>query len=104
MIAGMLHKGVRQVLPLCLVFCCLLLGLLQTGVVAQGPLEERTLEASHSPADRDGTMPEGRQALNKVGEDDTANGDQGGDTQAAEAEAMSWLKSIAAPIFATMRA
>lgn len=87
MIAGMLHKGVRQVLPLCLVFCCLLLGLLQTGVVAQGPLEERTLEASHSPADRDGTMPEGGQALNKVGEDDTANGDQGGDTQAAEAEA-----------------
>lgn len=87
MIAGMLHKGVRKVLPLCLVACCLLLGLLQTGVVAQGPLEERTLEASHSPADRDGTMPEGGQALNKVGEDDSANGDQGGGTQAAEAEA-----------------
>ncbi len=87
MIAGMLHKGVRQVLPLCLVACCLLLGLLQTGVVAQGPLDVRTLEAPHSPADRDGTMPEGGQALNKVGEDDSANGDQGGDTQAAEAEA-----------------
>ncbi len=87
MTAGMLHKGVRRVLPLCLVACCLLLGLLQTGVVAQGPLEERTLEAPPSPADRDGTMPEGGQALNKVGEDDSANGDQGGDIQAAEAEA-----------------
>ena len=86
MMAGMLHTGVRQVLPLCLVACCLLLGFLQTGVVAQGPLEERTLEAPHSPADRDGTMPDGGQALNKVGEDDSANGDQGGDTQAAEAE------------------
>ena len=87
MIAGMLHKGVRRVLPLCLVACCLLLGLLQTGVVAQGPLEERTLDAPPSPADRDGTMPEGGQALNKVGADDSANGDQGEDAQAAEAEA-----------------
>ncbi len=87
MTAGMLHKGVRRVLPLCLVACCLLLGLLQTSVVAQGPLVERTLEAPPSPADRDGTMPEGGQVLNKVGEDDSANGDQGEDTQAAEAEA-----------------
>ena len=87
MIVGMLHKGVRQVLPLCLVACCLLLGLLQTGVVAQGPLEERTLEAPHSPVGRGGTMTEGGQALNKVGEDASANGDQGEDTQAAAAEA-----------------
>lgn len=87
MTAGMLHKGVRRVLPLCLVACCLLLGLLQTSVVAQGPLVERTLEAPPSPADRDGTMSEGGQVLNKVGEDDSANGDQGEDTQAAEAEA-----------------
>ena len=87
MIVGMLHQGVRQVLPLCLVACCLLLGLLQTGVVAQGPLEERTLEAPHSPVGRGGTMTEGGQALNKVGEDASANGDQGEDTQAAEAEA-----------------
>lgn len=67
MTAGMLHKGVRKVLSQCLVACCLLLGLLQTGVVAQGPpqLEKRTLEAPRSPADRDGTAPEGGQALNK---------------------------------------
>ena len=89
MTAGMLHKGMRQVLPLSLVVCCLLLGLLKTDVVAQGPpqLEERTLEAPHSPTDRDGTTLEGRQALDKVGEDDSANGDQGEDPQAAGSEA-----------------
>lgn len=92
MTAGMLHKGVRKVLPLCLVACCLLLGLLQTGVMAQGPpqLEERTLEAPRSPVDRDGTVPEGGQALNKVGEDDSANEAQGEDTQAVEAEAFNF--------------
>ena len=92
MTAGMLHKGVRKVLPLCLVACCLLLGLLQTGVMAQGPpqLEERTLEAPRSPVDRDGTVPEGGQALNKVGEDDSANEAQGEDTQAVESEAFNF--------------
>ena len=78
-----------RVLPLCLVVCCLLLGLLPTGVVAQGPpqMEEQTLEVPHSPAARADTTPEAKQALNQVDEDDSANGDQGGDAQAAESEA-----------------
>ena len=89
MTGGIRCQDRGRVLPLCLVVCCLLLGLLPTGVVAQGPLqpEERTLEVSHTPADRDGTTPEAKQALNQVDEDDSANGDQGGDAQAAESEA-----------------
>ncbi len=89
MTGGIRCQDWGRVLPLCLVVCCLLLGLLPTGVVAQGSsqLEERTLEVPHTPADRGGTTPEAKQVLNQVYEDDSANGDQGGDIQAAESEA-----------------
>lgn len=86
---GLRCQGWGRVMPLCLVVCCLLLGLLQTDVVAQEPpqLEARTLEVPNSPVDRNGTMSAGQQALNKVDEDDSANGEQGEDTQAVESEA-----------------
>ena len=86
---GIRRQDWGRVLPLCLVVCCLLLGLLQTGVVALEPPqpEERTLEVPYTLADRDGTTSEAKQALNQVYQDDSANGDQGGDIQAAESEA-----------------
>ncbi|MYA05034.1 MAG: LysM peptidoglycan-binding domain-containing protein [Caldilineaceae bacterium SB0664_bin_22] len=88
MTGGLRCQGWGRVMPLCLVVCCLLLSLLQTDVVAQGPpqLEARTLEVPHSPVDWNGTTPAGQQTLNKVDEDDSANGDQGEDTQAVESE------------------
>lgn len=86
---GVRRQDWGRAMPLCLVVCCLLLGWLQTDVVAQGPPqpEARTLEVPHSPVDRSGTTPAGQQALNKVDEDDFANGDRGEDTQAVESEA-----------------
>ena len=81
-----LPNALSPFLPLCLVACALLLGLLQTRVEAQELPQrlDQTSEVSHSLAGGNSRSPEVKQALNNVDKDDSARVVQDVHTQGEE--------------------